>query len=1151
MIARILQQFFAPLTLALQNRSTALVLLDELGWTLDESFDIAALGPILPVLDDLDALTDEIERYDSGQASELEVAAQAVLLAESVYSALAALQTMAEDGGPFSLIAPLETAGFWREFALDLPEYLVLTYLRTYLKPVHAALALGGCIGTEPRPGGRRPREMIDWAALRALLDDPAGHLATEYNWGGSLRHQILLDRFASLLGAVNIASYHYDLPQAIAADRFGGLAPGGVGALGAPVLERARAAALARLIEASDDDPTVGLVANGALDALLVPVPAEGDIGDPTGLLLTLRAFGEVAMALDLGAGWSLTPEAALDVSGALGIELQPTGVGLATGAPAGMVGLTLAADRSGDPMTLLGQASGTRIELARLSALFRADFAAGNAEMRTRLGFDGLNLVIAPGEGDGFVASALGDAQIAIPLDFALTWSPDTGLEFDGGTGPRITIPLNLDLGPLDIASVAIAVEPDGNGIALAAGATATLGLGPLKVNVDDIGFRLTATPEPRTPGGSGRAVTVTAGFKPPQGLGLTIGTPDGPISGGGYLYIDRAAGRYEGTLNLKLVKIDIFAAAILDTQALDGAWSMFFALFVEFPSLQLGFGISLEGLGGVAGINRSLDPDALLDAVRSGALGDVLFPDPATIDPPAIIAAYRDIFQPAAGRFLFGPAIKIAWAKGVVEAELAVVIELPTPIVIAVLGSISVMLPPRPDTAAPVENDAPEPAIIALRLDAAGVFDMGAGTIAVEAHLIDSAIAGFPIGGGMAMRARFAGEPYFLLALGGFHPAFPQPAGFPTVERLSMSIAIAGVIDIGFEAYFAIASNTVQFGAAIHLLADIEIFAIEGGFGFDALFAFDPLHVQIALDMYVSVRAAGIDLVSVRLSGTADGPKPWIISAIAEVDIVGYREGIAINRTTGDVAEEPAVAPPELFEMMIAALNAPGALEAVAPDDPAVILRDSAEADAATPAVAPNATLAVRQSVAPLATEIDRFGTNTQIQHDRFALAVDAGPNAMLEPAQDWFAPGQFRDLGATDAAKLSAPSFERLAAGWTISGPAQAPAARGVTRDHKVVRLDGDAPPDAPVPPALPDGLDGVIGSTRARGVATSSGFDPEIVTGVAEIAVAAPVFVPVASASGQADFAQAGSYTAVAAAAGPETVLVRAFEAEVW
>src|SRR5690606_37634836 len=147
------------------------------------------------------------------------------------------------------------------------------------------------------------------------------------------------------------------------------------------------------------------------------------------------------------------------------------------------------------------------------------------------------------------------------------------------------------------------------------------------------------------------------------------------------------DADAGSYAGILDLDLLSIGISAIGLVDTRLPGGGWSMFLALFIDLPSIPLGFGFTLNGVGGVAGINRTLDVDALSCAIRSGALDDVLFPEDPVADAPVIIDAFQNIFPSAEGRFVFGPVIKIGWGSPtLIEAELGVVVSLPDPITIA---------------------------------------------------------------------------------------------------------------------------------------------------------------------------------------------------------------------------------------------------------------------------------------------------------------------------------------------------------------------------------------------------------------------------------------------------------------------------------
>jgi hypothetical protein len=55
--------------------------------------------------------------------------------------------------------------------------------------------------------------------------------------------------------------------------------------------------------------------------------------------------------------------------------------------------------------------------------------------------------------------------------------------------------------------------------------------------------------------------------------------------------------------------------------------------FALLIlvtaEFTPIQLGYGFVLIGVGGLLGLNRSLDTEALRLGVRTGGVNSVLFP------------------------------------------------------------------------------------------------------------------------------------------------------------------------------------------------------------------------------------------------------------------------------------------------------------------------------------------------------------------------------------------------------------------------------------------------------------------------------------------------------------------------------------------
>ena len=80
----------------------------------------------------------------------------------------------------------------------------------------------------------------------------------------------------------------------------------------------------------------------------------------------------------------------------------------------------------------------------------------------------------------------------------------------------------------------------------------------------------------------------------------------------------------------------------------------------------------------------------------------------------------------------------------------------------------------------------------AIVRLQVDVLGVIDFDRAEAAVDATLVDSRLAQFALTGDMALRMSWGAQPSFLLAVGGFHPRFAAPPGFPALERVAVALA-----------------------------------------------------------------------------------------------------------------------------------------------------------------------------------------------------------------------------------------------------------------------------------------------------------------------------------------------------------------------
>ena len=121
-----------------------------------------------------------------------------------------------------------------------------------------------------------------------------------------------------------------------------------------------------------------------------------------------------------------------------------------------------------------------------------------------------------------------------------------------------------------------------------------------------------------------------------------------------------------------------------------------------------------------------------------------------------------------------------------------------------------------------------------------------------------LVDSRLAHkFALTGAMALRARWGSgrARASCWRSAGFNPRFAPPADLPQLERIAIALASGNNPRLTCEAYFAITSNTVQFGARAQLYAAAYGFSVEGDVGFDVLIQIAPLH--FIADFHASVQ------------------------------------------------------------------------------------------------------------------------------------------------------------------------------------------------------------------------------------------------------------------------------------------------------
>jgi hypothetical protein len=330
--------------------------------------------------------------------------------------------------------------------------------------------------------------------------------------------------------------------------------------------------------------------------------------------------------------------------------------------------------------------------------------------------------------------------------------------------------------------------------------------------------------------------------------------------------------------------------------------------------------------------------------------------------------------------------------------------------------------------------IDND-----LLRLNLDAVGIFDFDQGTVAIDALLVDSRLLRrFPLTGAGALRARWTSPRSFALAVGGMHHGFTPPAGFPALERIALSLTTGDNPRLTCDAYFALTSNTVQFGAHAHLYAEAYGFNVTGEAGFDVLIQLLPFHFLAEFFAGMQLRKGTRNLFKVKVEGALEGPLPLSVRAKCTFEILWWDVSIRVNVTLVGGQAPPVAVAVDASAQLRSALNDPKSWSSELPQGQSriVSLRESAVDGLLR--VHPLGTLSVRQSVVPLNLErdIDKFGDAPIAGARRFkvtVVAVGTG-NESSGAVQDDFAPAQF--FAMSDDAKLASPSFEPMQAGLRI-------------------------------------------------------------------------------------------------------------------
>lgn len=751
-------------------------------------------------------------------------------------------------------------------------------------------------------------------------------------------------------------------------------------------------------------------------------------------------RTFDQVVPFSDL---WKGTVHVQAEFIGGMEASLRPP-FQLSVKPPSGNLKLDLLAGlkaEKSDPILLLGATGGTRLQVKSIGASVGVNIQVGSgggpvASPSVQVRLDEGKLVIDFSQGDGFIQQIL--SGVRVEADFAIigTWNPNDGLRLQGSGGVEIFIPLHINLALIELKglyfSVGISTDaPLRIGVATQIGTN----LGPLKAVVDRIGTTIPITfPE----GGRGNLglADIRFEFAAPTGVGLSL--DGGGFKGGGFLSFNQEKGEYAGVLELEFQSLfSLKALGILNTKMPDGSegFSLLIIILAEFPPIQLGFGFTLLGIGGLLGLNRTMVVERLAAGVKDGSLNYILFPQDIVANAPTIIASIGAVFPPKNGQFVFGPMGKLGWGTPtLISVELGLMIEVASPVRIAILGVIRCLLP---------EEHVP---LIKLQVNFIGVIDFEKKELKFFASIFDSRLLAFTLAGDMALLISWGESANFVLSVGGFHPAFtPPPMGLPALSRLSISLLGGDNPRLRLEAYFAVTSNTVQFGAKLELYASVAIASIRGMLALDVLFQFSPFYFIARIQAALEAKIFDITLFAVALDFTLEGPTPWRAHGSATVSISFFFFDVSVtisfDITWGDRNDTtfPEITVlPKLKEALGDRRN----WQALIPEDAhrQVSLRELPDIDKDALIVHPFGILTLSQKLVPLNQDIQLLG-NQKVADASKTFRIDSvrdqhGTTLATENVREQFAPSSYFHMD--DAQKLSRKAFEQLDSGVQLTG-----------------------------------------------------------------------------------------------------------------
>lgn len=791
---------------------------------------------------------------------------------------------------------------------------------------------------------------------------------------------------------------------------------------------------ARAERILASAGLPVVFDVDAGApkLNVVFFELVPKTDV-TPHGLLLRIKSdVASFTQAIPLSTDAAAELKLGFQLPKNMGVSFQPNGnVAFIPPSPGGSFGgdvqLKVIARRTAppEPFVLFGQAGASRLEMGKftltLGTKVTYDGSKAKGDFLLQGDAEELKVKIDTSSGDGFLSKILPATNVEADFAITLGISTERGFYFSGSSALEVRLPAHIDLGPVAIEALTLGAKLQDGKFPVSVGADIRAALGPLVAVVQNMG--VTAIFSAANGGGGGGVdlgpLHLDIGFKPPNGVGLSIDT--GVIKGGGFLSLDFDKGEYFGALELSFQNvITLKAIGIINTKMPDGSkgFALLILITAEFTPIQLGFGFTLNGVGGLLAVNRTLDTEALRTGVRTGAVSSILFPQDIVANINRIISDLKSIFPIAEGHFVIGPMGKLGWGTPtLITLELGVILDIPKPAFV-IIGVLRCILPTE------------DAAILKLQVNFAGGVDFEQQLIWFDASLFDSRLLIYTLSGDMALRIGWGDHAMFVISVGGFHPAFTEiPPDLRSMKRICISLLSGDNPRLAVMTYFAITSNSVQSGAKAELYAAACGFNLYGFLGYDLLVQFNPFHFIADIYAGLALRHGTSVLAGVSVRCELSGPTPWRANGEASLEILFFTITVGFDVTWGEDGPAQIEQTTDILPLVKAAIQDDrNWLAAFPANTHARVTLKKIDTPPDVIVLHPFGVLSVSQKIVPLGLEINKFGNRKPASDTTFDITFAGGP---ADEVREEFAMANF--LRMSDSDKLSRKSFEKLRSG----------------------------------------------------------------------------------------------------------------------